>query len=122
MITTKNNQTLRHTNYLKNLIVVFGVCLSLFTITSFNNWSSSEDTSLAQSSQGIVEDKALNKNETPAAQQEQKFRTHHNFIASYLLQESSFERKVNKTEEKGDFFSNLKQLHKVIISHTLGSF
>lgn len=121
MITTNNNQTLKHTNYLKNLIVVFGVCLSFLTVTSFNNWASSDDASIAQASQCIVDDQAINEKETPTTQQEQKFRTHHNFIASYLLQESSFERKINKTEERGNFISNLKQLHKVIITQTLGS-
>lgn len=122
MITTNKNQKLKDTNYLKKLIVVFGVCLSLLTVTSFSNWSSSDDEPIAQGSYCIVEDQAINEKDQPPAQQEQKFRTHHNFIASYLLQESSFERKIKKTEERGDFFSNLKQLHKVIITQTLGSF
>ncbi len=123
MITTNNNQTLKHTNHLKNLIVVFGACLSFLTVTSFNNWASSDDASIAQGSQYIVEeDQVINEKETSAPQQEQKYRAHHNFIASYLLQESSFERKIKKTEEKGNFISNLKQLHKVIITQTLGSF
>lgn len=122
MKSTNKSQTLKQTIHLKNLIVLFGVCLCFLTVTSFNNWSSSDDASSAQGSQRIVEDQVIHKKEIPTAKQEQKFRTHHNFIASYLLQESSFERKIKKTEDRGDFFSNLKQLHKVIITQTLGSF
>lgn len=122
MISTTKKQRILQMNHLKNYILVFGVCLCFLTITSFNNWSSSDNTACSQVVQCELENQSKNVQKTLVAPKETKFKARHNFIASYLLQESSFERKTKNTEEKGSFFSNLKQLHKIIISQTLGSF
>jgi hypothetical protein len=41
---------------------------------------------------------------------------YNNFLASYFLQESSFERKNMERSEKGSFLSNLKDFRNIIIS------
>jgi hypothetical protein len=126
IISSNHKQISPKANRIKNFIIVFGVCLSLFTILSFNNWKSVTQASVAQE---IHELKDCKSGELPnnikgkcVVQHEQKLKTHHNFIASYLLQESSFERKNKKSKEQGGFLSHLKQLHKIIITQALGSF
>ena len=114
------------TNRFKNSVIVTGVCLSFFMILSFNNWISSTEASVVQNIQRLEEIKPegqlQNTKEIAVAQRNIKFKTHHNFIASYLLQESSFERKNKKSEEHQNFVSHLKQLHKIIITQTLRLF
>jgi hypothetical protein len=122
MILENQKQTLSKTNHTKNFIILFGACICLLTITSFNNWISSNEANATQGIQCTLETQVKIDKDTPSLKEEQKFKSHHNFIASYLLQESSFERKIKKTEERQDFFSNLKQLHKIIISQTSGLF
>ncbi len=122
MTTTYKNQTLKHTNRLKKLLIAFGACLSFLAVTSFDGWSSKDDGAIAKKSECIVNVSATTHQDAAASKKEKKFIAHHNFIASYLLQESSFERKIKKTEERGSFFSYLKQLHKVIIKQTVESF
>ena len=114
------------TNRFKNSVIVTGVCLSFFMILSFNNWISSTEASVVQDIKKLEEIKPegqlQNTKEISVAQRNLKLKTHHNFIASYLLQESSFERKNKKSEEHQNFVSHLKQLHKIIITQTLRSF
>ena len=114
------NQIKSGTNRLKNLLIVFGVCLSLFTITSFNNWGSSTEPIVAQEIQGLEnctsEQPEVNVIHAKFAQNNPTFKTHHNFIVSYLLQDTSFERKNKNSKVQADLLSNLKQLHKIILS------
>ena len=122
MDTTTNNQSKPETIYLKNMVIVFGIFLSLLAFTSFTNWSNSIDTIDNENSEELminvnsVQSEVL---ETVSIVNESKLKTHHNFIASYLLQESNFSRKVERNKDENNFFTNLKQLHKIIISQAL---
>ena len=126
MKSSNQEHIFQRTNRFKNLVILFGVCLSLFMILSFNNWIMVTQASVAQEVQKFEEDKPegqlQNTKEIAVAQRNIKFKTHHNFIASYLLQESSFKRKNKKSEEHQNFVSHLKQLHKIIITQTLRLF
>ena len=126
MKTSNKKHIFLATNRFKNSVIVTGVCLSIFMILSFNNWISSTEASVVQNIQRLEEIKPegqlQNTKEIAVAQRNIKFKTHHNFIASYLLQESSFKRKNKKSEEHQNFVSHLKQLHKIIITQTLRSF
>ncbi|MCK5467582.1 MAG: hypothetical protein KAI99_03715 [Cyclobacteriaceae bacterium] len=126
MISSNQQPISPKANRIKNFIIVFGVCLSLFTISSFDNWISVTQASVVQEIQELKDSKTEelpnNIEEICITQHEPKLKTHHNFIASYLLQESSFERKNKKSKEQGGFLSHLKQLHKIIITQTLGLF
>ena len=121
---TNKKQIFSKTDYFKSLIIVFGTCLGLLTISSFDNWKSSDEQSIVQGTQEI-KDCALEAHSATTTENcnltESRTIIHHNFIASYLLQESSFERKNKKSKIQSDLFSHLKQLHKIIITQTLGS-
>ena len=56
--------------------------------------------------------------ENTEAIENQNNKSHHNFIASYLLHESAFERKNKKSKEHSKLLGNIIQFHKFIISHT----
>lgn len=126
MVSSNQKHIFPKSNRVKNLVIVFGVCISLFTISSFNNWISATEASIALEIQELKECKSgqspSNVEEIRATPYEPKLKGHHNFIASYLLQESSFERKNKKFKEQSDFLGHLKQLHKIIITQTLGTF
>lgn len=121
-----HKHTLQKANRFKNLVILFGVCLGLFMILSFNSWISVTQASVAQEIQKPDENKPeehlQNIDEISVAQRNLKIKTHHNFIASYLLQESSFERKNKNSEEHRNLISQLKQLHKIIISQAFRLF
>lgn len=113
------------TNYFKNLVIVVGVFLSLLTFTSGNNWEIYiNDEADGKAGKLIVSNAGSDQNngkELTDSKNEQKLKTHHNFIASYLLQESTFSRKSEKNKEQSNFFTNLKQIHKIIIVQMLGA-
>ena len=126
MKSSNQEHIFQRTNRFKNLVIVFGVCLSLFMILSFNNWISSTEASVAQDIQKLEEIKPerqlQNTKEIAVVKGNLKLKTHHNFIASYLLQESSFERKNTKSKEQQNLVGHLKQLHKIIITQALRLF
>lgn len=107
--------------YFKNLVIAFGVCLSFLTFTSADNWSSNA----AAVDENQITEVALNTEANQSAEikgsDEQRSFTHYNFIASYLIQESSINRQSKEKKEKRSFMANLKQIHKIIMSNTLGS-
>lgn len=115
------------TNSFKNMVIVFGVCLSLFTITSYDSLSNSFQSS-SISSDGLTTDEIvaqqedLENTDNTGPITEQKLKTHHNFIASYFLQESSIKREKKTSKEREEFIGQFLQLHKIIISKTFGSF
>lgn len=115
-------QSFSKTNNFKRLIIVFGACLGLFTISSFDSWNLTNETSKVQGVEACTSEKASVKILELNIDAEPKTIMHHNFIASFLLQESSFERKNKKSKEQNNFFSHLKQLHKMLITQALGSF
>ena len=89
-------------NTFKNIIIVFGVALSIFTITSFESISNPSENSFANEGTQIqCEDKigeenlAIDKSDINSSR---KAKTHHNFIASYFIQESSIKRERRKRE------------------------
>ncbi len=109
------------TNRIKNLVIVFGVGLGIFTFSSINNW---EIYSVDSNVSNEIEIK-INKSESSiekfnTEEKELKIKTHHNFIASYLLQESSIERKNTKTKLKSNIITSIRRLHKIIITQALG--
>ena len=126
MKSSNQEHIFQRTNRFKNLVIVFGVCLSLFMILSFNNWIMVTQATVAQEiqkSENVKPEGQLQKaKEIAVVKSNLKLKTHHNFIASYLLQESSFERKNTKSEEQQNLVSRLKQLHKIIITQALRLF
>jgi len=125
MNNTTYNQIKPIANYFKNLVIILGVFLSLLTFTSFNNWGKSVDTQDDGKVENLIVSNAgsdqKNGNELTVSKNEQKLKAHHNFIASYLLQESTFSRKSEKNKEQSNLFTNLKQIHKIIIVQMLGA-
>ena len=113
-------------NTFKSMVIVFGMCLSLFCITSFDSISGTMEiadngVNPEMTEVKLVEQQAIQKDKS-SFPHEQKVKTHHNFIASYLLQESSVKRENKKTNNKQNIVGHLVQLHKIIISKTIGSF
>jgi hypothetical protein len=106
--------------------MIFGVCISLFAITSFESLSNSSQKyeSINNQECQIVNSDAQSNSQLDnnSDKREQKLKTHHNFIASYLLQESSIKRESKKMVAQGNFIRNLKHVHKTIIVHTIGLF
>lgn len=113
-------------NTFKNMIIVFGMCLSLFTITSFDFISGTreivDNSDNPEMTEVISVEKQALQGDKSSSPNEQKVKTHYNFIASYLLQESSVKRETKKTSNEQNIVSHLLQLHKIIISKTIGSF
>lgn len=117
-------QTISKKDHIRSLLLVFGACLGLFTVSSFNSWNSAPETLPVEDVKELVScnseaqsSRFVEINDTI----EPKAIMHRNFIASYLLQESSFERKSKKTNQQHNFFSHLKQLRKIIGTQTFGS-
>ena len=108
----------------KNSVITFGMCLSLFTITSFDSISGNDQQSakanhqeLATTTQNCEQESALVSDEH---KKENNQKTHHNFIASYLLEESSAKKEKETPETEIKFFSQLLQLHKTIMTVVIG--
>lgn len=112
------------THRFRNLVIIFGTCLGLFMISSFDNWKPSDEASVDNSNQELNASKLeiqTSFTEVKASQQASKLKTHHNFIVSYLLQEHSNERDSKKSKDRTDFLSNLRQLHTIISSRIFGA-
>ena len=112
------------THRFRNLVIIFGTCLGLFMISSFDNWKPSDEASIDNSNQELNASNIgsqVNFAEVKVSQQTTRQKTHHNFIVSYLLQEHSNERDSNKLKGRTDFLSNLRQLHTIIFSRTFGA-
>ncbi len=110
---------------LRFIILLLGVSVSIFALSSNFNENKDSDKALKGMDVLLVEndlspESQVIKAEMPIPETKPKLKMHHNFIVSYLFQESSFERKNNNSEGHTDFVSSLKQMHKVIINHTLG--
>ena len=111
-------------NFFKNAVITFGMCLSLFTITSFDSVSGKDHPSQQAASMEQSADSNSNQQESrsltdqPAKQNVQK--THHNFIASYLLEESSAKKEEKNPESEIKILGQLLQLHKTIVTLAIG--
>lgn len=113
-------------NAFKNMIIIFGFCISFITITSFESVSNSSqsDVDLINKDKNIevYTNQKVKRSDKKTIQSKQKIKARHNFIASYLLQESSHKRENNKTSQEGSFFRNLKHIQKTIIVNAVESF
>lgn len=112
-----------NSNTFKNSVIVFGMCLSLFTITSFDGISESRKSNskiVAQESDNSDQQELLRPDQSDS-KQVQKQKASHNFIASYLLQESSTKREDKKSNSEGKIINHLFHLQKIIISKTFGA-
>jgi hypothetical protein len=134
---TENRQpiTMSHTKFKKQIyqqrkqlrfiILMLGVSVSVFAITSNCNKISASGRALEEvkvqliSNDNSSESTAI-MSETTVNDTKPKYKIHHNFIVSYLFQESSIERVNKNPNGQSPFVSNLKQMHQVIIKHTLG--
>ena len=111
-------------NKFKNFVIVFGLCLSLFTITSFDSVSGERSTEIDEEQVDCLPLDAdeVKAEATPAkveAKKEKKTKTYHNFIASYLLQESSVDRQNKKKEKETTIIGNLAELRRMIFSTSI---
>jgi len=110
---------------LRFIILMLGVSVSVFAITFSNNKISASDRAVEEVKvqfigNDISSESTAIMSETTVDHTKPKYKIHHNFIVSYLFQESSFERVNKNTDGQSPFVSNLKQMHQVIINHTLG--
>ena len=100
--------------------------ISLFTITSFDTISQADASAKNIENQEFHENATVSQADSNyqsnATKDDHKLKTHHNFIASYLLQESSVKRNAKKADTEGNFVGGILRLHKIIITKTLGSF
>jgi hypothetical protein len=102
-------------------VIVFGICLSFLAFTSADEWSDSSSSKEAYKVKQIsVNSESAQQVEVQETKQQRTF-THYNFIASYLIQESSINRQTKEKREERNFLANLKQIHRIIFSNTLGS-
>lgn len=109
------------TNRIKNLVIVFGVGLNIFALSSINNWKiKSVDSNFSNEIEMKINKPESSIEKLITAKKELKIKTHHNFIASYLLQGSSIERKITKSKFKRDIFTSIKRLHKIVITQAIG--
>jgi hypothetical protein len=108
----------------KNSVITFGMCLSLFTITSFDSTSGDDQQSVNIDQQELQSATQICPSESTLVYDESKEensqKTHHNFIASYLLEESSAKKETERTETDVKLFSQLLQLHKTIMAVAIG--
>lgn len=121
-----NNPKFLNSDTFKNIIIVFGMALSLFTITSFDTFTQAETGTNQIENQEADENLLVSQadlgSQSIAVKDDQKQKTHHNFIASYLLQESSVKRKAKKPRLEENFIGSILRLHKTIITKAMGSF
>ena len=123
--TSSKFYTKSSTHLLKNLLIVIGICISLIAISFLNSRNSSSDLILTKAStelKNTEENLAVSTYTSGVAENSSKVKTHHNFIVSYLLQDTSVERNTRNSPAQADLSSSLKQIHKIIISQPLGLF
>ena len=108
-------------NVFKNSIIIFGICLSLFTITSFDGVSNDSQSSTSVGEQkkttGTVCNEVESNSVRTLSKKESNQKTHHNFIASYLLEESSAKKEENSTQPEIKIISRILQFHKAIVTN-----
>ena len=121
--------TVLSSNTFKNSIIAFGFCLSIFTITSFDNLSAQTENTFAEhiNAEQMVESNLGESNSSGAItntqqSEDQQLRTHRNFIASYFLQESSVKRDKKREDKQGDVIGHLLQLPKVVFKNAISVF
>ena len=110
-------------NIFNNAVIVFGICLSLFTITSFDSMSNDDQLAAKVEYQEQTDASICQLQESKdiddSSKKENKLKAQHNFIASYLLEESSAKRETKNNETKSNFLGQLLQLHKTILSNAI---
>lgn len=111
-------------NGFKNSIIIFGFCVCIITITSYDSISNVGQSKFTRGEevQGVVDGESQNDQMKSLSKKEHKISNPHNFIASYLLQESSQKRERNSKNEESNLFRNLRQLHKTIFIKVVGLF
>ena len=126
MNTLKRILKYTNSNTSRNAIIIFGFCVSFITITSFESISNTKQSDLAVYNQEkILDDFDAQKGcdcEKEEAKSNQKIKTRHNFIASYLLQESSRKRENKKANQEGSLIRSLIDIHRTIIVNAVGLF
>ncbi len=107
-------------NKFKNIIIVFGMGLSLLIVSSTTRGVISAEEKITSEIREFNKCEKMNETsiENKVANDNQNNKSHHNFIASYLLHESGYERKNKKSKEHGKLLGNIIKFHKFIISHT----
>ena len=114
-------------NTAKNMIIVFGVALSIFTITSFESVSNtnkdlSAKEEVKQPNTEEMEVVGETDSEKPSVINSKKSKTHHNFIASYFLQESSIKRERKTADSEVGTVGKILHIHKMLMSAVVSSF
>lgn len=110
----------------KNVIIFFGFVLSIFTITSFDSFSNSEkEFSVNEIQQSLIDQKGDIEEamlDNASVNNSKKAKTHHNFIASYFLQESSIKRERKTPDNEVGTAEKILYLHKILMSAVISSF
>ena len=111
-------------NKFRNVLLIFGVCVSIVLISSFRNSNQTNPELVAQFAQLSIEAglDSFSDEENQDALSDPKSVKYHNFLASYFLQESSVERTSKRSGEDRELLSSLKGFHNIIISKTLSYF
>jgi hypothetical protein len=107
------------------VVFIFGASLTVFMIYFSGDKISASGRALLESGLQFTEndmaiDLQSSVGEVTIEDTRRKFKAHHNFIVSYLFQESSFERKNRNAETNTDFVSNIKQVHQLVFKHFPG--
>lgn len=101
---SRNEKSNRH----KNIILIFGICISLIAISSFFTLPEAIVTNGLKSNEKASKIHEMNKDrhasDTVLLINHNK-KIHHNFLASYLLQESGLERKSQISAKRNGIFS-----------------
>ena len=111
-------------NGFRNAIIIFGFCVCIIAITSYDSISNVGQSKFITSEEfhGVVEGESQNDQMKSLSKKEHKISNPHNFISSYLLQESYQKRERNSKNEESNLFRNLRQLHKTIFIKVVGLF
>ncbi len=86
----------------KNLILVFGICISLVVVSSFFPFP---ETGLTNGQKSMEKAPKIHELDSTVLINHNR-KIHHNFLASYLLQESSLERKSQVSAKRNSLFLN----------------
>ena len=99
-------------NKFRNYSIMAGLFVSVLLISSL---STANNSIMKIADQNLAQSKRLQASASVVKSPEQSTK-YHNFLASYFLQESTVKRTVKKKEERESVFSNLKDVHKIIVS------
>jgi hypothetical protein len=108
-------------------LIIVGVCVSLFLVSSFRNSNQTNSDLVSQFTSFNYEEEMADIVGVPAEKNQDMLSSHksvkyHNFLATYFLQESSVERTSKLRGEEKELFAGLKGFHNVIIAKTLSYF